>query len=283
LSPEHLDFHGSFEAYREAKLTLVRRAELSILNKDDPSYNVFAAAAKQVISYGSSAESDWQLSQLETRVGMLEFEIKHAGQSYAVSLPMVGHYNAHNALAALAAAQSAGIPLEQLIKRLGSFAGVPGRMQVVQRAPFSVIVDFAHTPPALEKALLALQPMTEGNLIVVIGAAGERDPGKRSLLGKVAREQADVAVFTEEDSRSENIHAILVEMAKGAIEAGGKATQSYWCIADRREAIQLAVKMAQPGDTVLLAGKGHERTLERATETIAWDEVAEARRALAQR
>jgi UDP-N-acetylmuramoyl-L-alanyl-D-glutamate--2,6-diaminopimelate ligase len=283
LSHEHLDFHGSFEAYREAKLTLMRRAELSILNRDDPSYEVFAAAAKGVISYGSSHESDWQLSRLEARLGRLEFAVRQAAQSYALSLPMVGHYNAHNAVAALAAARAAGIPAEQLIEPLSTFAGVPGRMQVVQSKPFSVIVDFAHTPPALEKALLALQPLTEGSLIVVIGAAGERDPGKRSLLGKVAREQADVAVFTEEDSRSENIHAILVEMAQGAMAAGGKATQSYWCIADRREAIQLAIKMAQPGDTVLLAGKGHERTLERATETLAWDEVAEARRALAQR
>ena len=153
-------------------------------------------------------------------------------------------------------------------------------MQLVQTEPFKLVVDFAHTAPALEKALLALRPVTRGRLIVVIGAAGERDPGKRAPLGRAAAQHADFAVFTEEDHRSEDLAAILREMARGAAAAGGQAGKTYQSILDRREAIRFAVGLAEAGDTVLLAGKGHERSLERGHETLSWDEVAEAQTAL---
>jgi UDP-N-acetylmuramoyl-L-alanyl-D-glutamate--2,6-diaminopimelate ligase len=164
-----------------------------------------------------------------------------------------------------------------------SFNGVPGRLEIVQREPFALIVDFAHTPPALENMLSVLRPVTPGKLIVVVGAAGERDPGKREPLGEISVKNSDLAIFTEEDSRSEDVNVILGEMAKGAILAGGEATKNYWCISDRREAIRFAVSQAKKGDTLVLAGKGHERTLERLLETLPWDEVAEARRALEKR
>ena len=154
-------------------------------------------------------------------------------------------------------------------------------MQVVQSAPFAVIVDFAHTAPALTKALGALRPQVTGRLIVVVGAAGERDPGKRAPLGEAALTHADLTVFTEEDSRSEEVEIILEAMAAGAESVGGVRNKTFWLIPDRREAVRQAVTMAQPGDVVLLAGKGHEGTLERRDETLPWDEVAEARAALA--
>lgn len=318
LTPEHLDFHKTLEAYREAKSELMRRARISILNRDDPSFEYFYQAAikskkgeierekstrtsyllpptshlPKVISYGKHPESNWRLLAIQNRSneqimrvqlqGLNEQTLKNP-VTVAPRLPMVGEYNAYNALAALAAAYEAGVMLDDLFKRLETFPGVPGRMQVVQREPFAVIVDFAHTPPALEKVLSVMRPVTEGRLIVVVGAAGERDPGKRQPLGAIAVTHADLAIFTEEDSRSEDINQILAEISLGAIKAGAHATKNYWCIADRSEAIKFAITQAKPGDTVLLAGKGHEYTLERADQTLAWDEVAEAQRALERR
>ena len=280
LSPEHLDFHGTLAAYREAKLTLMRRARISVLNRDDAAFAAFAAAAHEVVSYGEHPESDWRASDVHQEAGKQSFVLHSPAGEARVTLPVIGAYNVHNALAALAAAHSAGLSLETLSARLASFPGVPGRMQLVQSEPFTAVVDFAHTPPALEKLLRTLRPLTQGRLIVVLGAAGERDPGKRAPLGEVATRLADLSFFTEEDSRSEVVEHILAEMARGAHAAGGRAAQSYWCLPDRREAIGTALAEAAPGDTVVFAGKGHETTLERAREILPWDEVAEVRRAL---
>jgi len=162
-----------------------------------------------------------------------------------------------------------------MVEALARFPGVPGRMQVLAASPVRLVVDFAHTPEALARALRALRPTTPGRLVVVVGAAGERDPGKRRPLGEVAGRQADVAIFTEEDSRSEPTEAILAELAAGA--RGGRA--EVFLEPDRERAIHLAARLARPGDTVLFAGKGHERTLERASEVLPWDEAAVVRRA----
>ena len=288
LSPEHLDFHGSLAAYRDAKLNLVRRAQLSILNRDDAAFGAFRDAAQaeghKVVSYGGHPDSDWRADDLVTSPGAQAFTVyakTDKGQvARRVHLPMVGRYNVSNALAALAAAHLAGVPLDVLARRLEGFGGVPGRMQVVRRGPVSAVVDFAHTPPALQKVLRTLRTVTSGRLIVVVGAAGERDPGKRLPLGETAMREADLCIFTEEDSRSEDINEILATLARGAVQAGGKAAETYWCIPDRREAIRVAVATAAAGDTVVFAGKGHERTLERAAQTLPWDEVAEVEQAL---
>ena len=280
LSPEHLDHHGTMEAYREAKATLVRRAEVSMLNRDDPAFAFFAGAARRWVAFGEHPDADVRLEALTEEPGALRMVVAAAGERVAARLPMVGAYNAWNALAALAAARELGVPLPQAAERLASFAGVPGRMQVVQDRPFTVVVDFAHTPPALAKALEALRPSAAGRLIVVVGSAGERDPGKRAPLGRAAARHADLAIFTEEDARSESLEAILGAMLRGATEAGGRAGVDVRVVPDRRAAIRAAVAAAAPGDVVLLAGKGHEATLERAAATLPWDEVAEARRAL---
>ena len=284
LSPEHLDFHKTLEAYRDAKLTLLRRARKSIINRDDDSFTAAAAAANEVVSYGEHPDSDWQARDLSAAAGRQTFVLRaktaQGRLERTVTLPLPGRYNVHNALAALAAAHAVGVPLERLVERLTTFPGVPGRLQVVQNEPFAAVIDFAHTPAALYKVLATLRPATPGRLIVVIGAAGERDPAKRQPLGRVATQYADLAVFTEEDSRSEATEAILDELAAGASAAGGVAGETFWCIGDRREAIRTAVKLAKAGDTLVFAGKGHEDTLERAYETLPWDEVAEVRRAL---
>ncbi len=285
LTPEHLDYHKSFAAYLEAKLTLVKRANSSILNADDPSFPEFAKAAKQTISYGIEGSNlNWQASEIREEAGTLHFKLKanlnsNSFEGFAV-LPMIGIYNVYNALAALATAHKVGLDIHYLLGRLSSFAGVPGRMQVVQREPFMVVVDFAHTAPALEKALKAVRNLTKGKIIVVIGAAGERDTGKRYPIGKTAGEWADIAIFTEEDSRSEDIDEILSQIAKGAKEAGAKEGEQFLLEPDRKEAIRQAIALAKAKDIVLLCGKGHETTLERQNEVLQWDEVSEAERAL---
>lgn len=283
LTPEHLDFHGTFERYRDAKAQLMDRAEVSVLNLDEPEYGFFAARARESVSYGLAEGATFRAVDIREGPGALSWRLEYGGQTFAATLPMVGRYNVHNALAALAAAHLAGVPLELLLERLTTFPGVPGRMQVVQTEPFAVVVDFAHTPTALTKALGAVRPQVAGRLVVVVGAAGERDPSKRAPLGERAVRGADVAIFTEEDSRSEDPNEILAQMAAGADGAGGRAGETYLVVPDRREAVRRAVALAGPGDLVLLAGKGHERTLERRHETLPWDEVAEARAALAER
>ena len=278
LSPEHLDHHGDLHGYREAKATLFRRALVSVLNRDEPDFAFFAAAARRVVSYGEHAAADVRLEALESSPAGLTFAVVAGGERIPVELPVPGRFNAWNALAALTAAREIGLPLALTGPRLADFPGVPGRMQPVQRQPFAVIVDFAHTPPALAKALEAVAPDPPGRLLVVIGSAGERDHGKRAPLGEVAARHAHRAFFTEEDARSEDPHAILASMAEGARRAGAREGEGYTLVPDRREAIRRALGEARPGDVVLLAGKGHETSLERADETLPWDEVAEARR-----
>ncbi len=282
LSPEHLDHHGSYAAYRAVKGGLVTAADSAVLNRDDPEYPYFASIAPhRRTTFGRHPEADVRAEDVVATPIGLSFTVVAEGERWSATLPMVGDFNVANALAALAAARVLGVTYAQALPRLAAFPGVPGRMQLVATAPFSVVVDFAHTPDALAKALAALTPAAGGRRIVVVGAAGERDPGKRAPLGAVAVRGADLAVFTEEDHRSEDRDAILARMVEGALGAGGVAGRDFVVVADRRAAIAEALRRAAPGDVVVLAGKGHERTLERGREALPWDEAAEARAAVA--
>jgi UDP-N-acetylmuramoyl-L-alanyl-D-glutamate--2,6-diaminopimelate ligase len=284
LSPEHLDHHGSYAAYRAAKSGLVARAGIAILNRDDPEYPHFAAAAPRLrTTYGRHPEADVRAEEVVAGPTGLAFALVAEGERHAATLPMVGDFNVANALAALAAARALGVGYDRSLRRLATFPGVPGRMQLVATAPCSVVVDFAHTPDALAKALAALTPAPGGRKLVVVGAAGERDPGKRAPLGAAAVRGADLAVFTEEDHRTEDLEAILARMVEGARGAGGVEGRDFLVVPDRRAAIAEALRRAAPGDVVVLAGKGHERTLERGREALPWDEAAEARAAAAAR
>jgi UDP-N-acetylmuramoyl-L-alanyl-D-glutamate--2,6-diaminopimelate ligase len=282
LTPEHLDYHGTFDAYRAAKLSLVSRAGKAVLNSDDPSFPAFALAAGSVSTYGLQGAPDWSAQDIRTEAAGQRFTLLHEGRSWPALLPLPGLFNIHNALAALAAAHELGVPPEAALPRLARFEGVPGRMQAISREPFTVIVDFAHTGPALAKALAALEHAHQGRVLLVVGAAGQRDAGKRQPLGAAAAHGADEIFVTEEDSRSEDTEQILQQLAAAALAAGADSSRVH-LIPDRRQAIEAALDAARPGDLVLLAGKGHERTLERQHETIPWDEAAIARYHLAER
>lgn len=278
LSSEHLDHHKTWANYREAKATLLRRSSTSIVNADDGESDYFRTAARhadgsgRVIDYGVGPGASLRIDEVVASGPRLGLSFEVAGVRLEGTLPMLGDYNAYNAAAALAAAVELGIEPPAAMARLADFPGVPGRMQVIQEQPFMVVVDFAHTPPALTKALAVVRPPL-GRVIVVIGAAGERDPGKRAGLGSVAAQGADLAIFTEEDSRSEPIDEILAAMASGASSQGATEDRDYLLVPDRTAAIEAALLAARPGDVVVLAGKGHESTLERLTETVPWDEV----------
>ncbi len=284
LTGEHLDFHGTMEQYFADKALLVQRARHAVLNADDPwTEQLLTMAASRTTYSAEGRAADWRASDVVEGPGDLRFTVHGPAGSAAAVLPMIGAFNVANALAAMAGAHAVGVGLSDLVAGLATFPGVAGRMEMAERHDGDprVIVDFAHTPPSLDKALSTVRVTTEGRLWVVIGSAGGlRDPSKRAPLGEVATRLADVAVFTEEDHRDTPLADILREMERGAREAG---RTNFVSVGDRREAIRHAVSEAAPQDTVVLAGKGPEETLERDTETIAWDEMAEANAALARR
>ena len=281
LTGEHLDFHGTMEQYFADKALLVRRARHAVLNVDDDWFDRLRELAPDATTYSAEgADAHWRATDVVEEADALRFTVHSPAGSAPATLPMIGRFNVANALAAMAGAHAAGLSLPELLAGLATFPGVPGRMEMAERGPGDprVIVDFAHTPPSLDKALSTVRVTTEGRLWVLIGSAGgPRDPSKRAPLGEVATRLADIAVFTEEDHRDTPLADILEEMERGAREAG---RENFRSIGDRRQAIRQTVADAAPEDTVVLAGKGPEATLERDTETIDWDEMAEARTAL---
>jgi UDP-N-acetylmuramoyl-L-alanyl-D-glutamate--2,6-diaminopimelate ligase len=284
---DHIDFHGSEAAYFAAKAKLPSRSRVAVIEHGflPRFWTQFSEFQKkqnleypEIIPFGQ--DFCWQPIGLNETAQGIQFILKNGFEEYPLFLPMIGAFNASNAAAAYAIGQHLGLTETQLEQGLRSFAGVPGRMQILQAEPFRVINDFAHTGASLEVAATTLRQTTKGRLILVIGAAGQRDPNRRTGIGAMAAKTVDHAIFTEEDSRTEDTNAILETIKTAFLEAGGR---SYELIPDRREAIKTAIQMARDGDTVLLAGKGHERTLERGSEFLPWDENAEAQAALQNR
>lgn len=270
ISPEHLDFHGTLEQYVAAKTTLAARSSTMVINRDDAQFAAFEAAAAHAVTYGEHKSADYCISNVHAAATGVRFTITHAHEATEVFVPAFGAFNAHNAAAAIAAVRALAPErsVAELATYLANAPAVPGRMEVVAREPFLAIIDFAHTPPAVQTVLATLRRHTTGRLIAVLGAAGERDPQKRAPLGRIAGTLADVVFFTEEDSRSEDVHAIIAEMQAGA--AAGNAV--VHAEPDRGRAIAAAITVAQAGDTVAFLGKGPEATLERASGNIAWNE-----------
>lgn len=283
LTSEHLEFHGTLEAYRAAKAMLVEEAPTAILNADDPAFSYFRDRARdRVIAYGTDARAHVRASDIDARADGTTFTATTPTWSGEVHLQLPGGFNVHNALAALALAEIEGVDAAAAAEAMGTVEGVPGRMErIAAGQPFGVVVDYAHTADSLGKVLRTLRPLTNGRLIVVFGSAGERDRVKRPAMGKVAADLADLAVVTDEDPRLEDGHAINEAIAEGARSAGALDGTNLWVIDDRREAIAHAIGLAQAGDVILLAGKGHEGSMFYANEKRWWDEREVARQELA--
>lgn len=291
ITHDHLYYHRTLEAYREAKALLFRYlsvgdrkpgvAKTAVLNRDDSSYEILRPiAADRHLTYGT-ARADTIIEQARDCAGGLAVVLRTPWGRADLEAPLVGRYNAWNTAAAVTAACAWGVPLSRAAEACASFPGVPGRMEFIRQGqPFTVIVDFAHTANALEQALRAVRPITEGRLIVVFGCAGERDVLKRAPMATVAVLLADHAVFTAEDPRREDVRDILAQMEAAAVRAGAVAGVHYSLVPDRAEAIHRAVAMARPGDTVILCGKGHEQSMCFGTEERPWDDRSAARAAL---
>ncbi len=292
ITPEHLDFHGTLQAYLEAKGILFEMLaqgrdkgvpKAAVLNADDPHWRYLAdrAAGARVISYGIDALADVQATVLAADANGSRLKVTAFGDSVDLRLPLVGRFNVHNALAAAGAGLAAGATLAQCRDALARAKPVRGRLDRIDAGqPFTVIVDYAHTPESLEQVLALLRPLTAGKLIVVFGSAGERDRAKRPKLAAVVAKYAEHFVITQEDPRLEDPAAILTEIEAGALEAGKERGEDYVVISDRTEAINAAIAAAGDGDTVLLAGKGHEGSIIVGESKLPWDEGGVARSAL---
>lgn len=291
IAHEHLDFHHTPEAYREAKARLIDLTaaavekgvpKTAVLNRDDPSYPYLVRhPIAHRLSYGVQLDADLKATRVEASGRGLQLEATTPLGPLHLDLKLTGRWNAYNALAAAGGAIALGLNLDQIKEGLERVQGVPGRMERVDLGqPFAVIIDYAHTPQSLEKVLRELRPLTSGKLIALFGSAGERDLDKRAWMGEIAARLSDYAVFTNEDPREEDPRGILDQIAAGAHAVGWREGEDYACIVDRRAGINHAVARAQHGDTILLAGKGHERSILVGREKRPWDERAAAEAAI---
>lgn len=310
MSQEHLEFHGTFEQYRHDKANLFRaldygcfanaggiaiadghaspdntsilKSGIAIINADDPVADYFQkACTQQAYLFSLTTEADYYPRRIEATAGATRVDIQTPSGLVKTTLSVPGEFNVANLLAAVAVIQQLeDVPVEALQTSVGSVQPVNGRMMVIQEQPFTVVVDFAHTPGSFNKILPFFRRTTTGQLIVVFGSAGERDVKKRPLQGALADQYADYVILTDEDPRSEDRYAILAGIASGCRKLTEKSGLSL--IADRREAIQAALQRANEGDTVLLLGKGHETSIIGPEGPVPWNEAEVTRELLAQ-
>ncbi len=289
ITHEHLDFHGSIENYWQAKGSLFSRVRrdggVAVVNFDDSgARSVLSYSANlRVIGYSSTANHG-DVIAFETVLDRFGFHSIFGlnGQPVEVHSPLLGAFNVANSLCAAGIALAAGVASEVIVSTLEAPPVISGRMAMIDEGqPFSVVVDYAHTPASLEKVLHLLRSLNPaGRLIVVSGSAGERDIEKRAIQGRVCTELADIAIFTNEDPRFEAPAAIIDQIAEGGLKGGGREGETMFRIEDRAEAIAHAVRLAQAEDTILLAGKGHERSIIIGGEKLPWNEAEVARDAI---
>ena len=290
ITHEHLDYHGTLEAYVEAKARLLdiqAEAEggnwekIAILPRDSRYWDlVRSRACGRVLSYGRAKDAGVKVLSETASSDGIDFTASTPWGEISVAAALPGAFNIENCLAALTCAASIGVSLDVCAAAIAAFPGVRGRMQRVDCGqPFKVIVDFAHTPNSLESVLQTLSK-TKGRLLVAFGGAGERDTQKRPLMGAAAARLADKIVITNEDPRAEDPMKIARDIAAGAGSSSGGSSRKLKIILDRRAAIAEILHSAQPGDTVLLAGKGHETSIITAEKVLPWNEAGVTREIL---
>ena len=284
VTGDHLDLHGTFEAYLAAKLRLFEGLttagrkpgipKAAVYNLDDCSARPIAAIpVDRRLSYALEREADVRAVAVRFSDAGSQFEAQTPVGRFPVSVPLPGWYNVANALAAISTALLLDVPIEAIQAGIASFAGVPGRMERVDRGQdFEVFIDFAHTPHSLEQVLTLQRERGRRGLAVVFGCAGLRDRSKRRVMGAIAGRLADRIYLTAEDPRTESLEEILEAIAEGCREAGRREGIDFWKIPDRRAAIRRAVEDAGPGDIILVTGKGHERSMCFGETEVPWSD-----------
>jgi len=269
LTLDHLDYHGTMEHYLAAKLRLLgllaKDAVLAV-NADDPAWTAIPRTPRTV-TFGLSPDADLRAVAPALDSRGCRFRIEGRFGTGEAEVPLPGRFNVSNALGAAACALGLGLTLREAIERLARVPQVPGRMERLVSEPFLVLRDYAHTPDALERALETLRALTRGRLIVLFGCGGDRDRNKRPVMGKLAGSRADFAIITSDNPRTEDPDRIIDE-----IMVGVPPQAPHRRVVDRRQAIAEALAMARPGDTVLLAGKGHETYQVLGTRSYPFDE-----------
>lgn len=284
VTHEHLDYHQTFERYVAAKQKLFSLAQknkkglqMGVANADDRSGASFAALTENSQLYGVEA-GDVRATDVKLSAEGVSYSAQTPEDTYKIECKLPGSFNVYNSLAAVCVGRALGLTKQQIEQGIAALEGVEGRMTTIDEGQnFSVIVDFAHTPDSFEKLFKDIRPVVKGKLIVMFGSAGRRDEAKRAIQGKLAGEYADEVVVTEEDDRDVDGDQIMNQIAAGAETAGKVRDRDLFLVHDRTEAIKFAIGRASgPDDTVLLLGKGHEKTIERADGEHPWDEIATA-------
>jgi len=262
VTRDHLDYHKTMDEYARVKASFFAQCENSVINLDDERAREMAAKAKKNVFFLSkgNADADCTIEGAKLDASGMRYTLRFGQKTYEINAPLAGDFNIYNTAEAFVAALILGIDEESIRNTLSHFCGAPGRMEYVcrEKLPFSVIIDYAHTPDALEKAIYACKKVTRGTLYCLFGCGGNRDRGKRLEMGKIATDGADIALITSDNPRTEEPENIIADIVSG-IDTG---KTNFVTITDRKEAIEYALSHAKAGDTILLAGKGHENYID---------------------
>lgn len=275
LTHEHLDYHKTLQDYRNAKGKLFKKAKFSILNADDPASKYYKKIAKDYITYGIKSGQN-QPSKIQLQVN----GVKYLYHDMNIKTQIPGEFNVYNSLAAAIVGEKLGLTKPQIEQGISSLESVEGRMNVIDEGQnFTVIVDYAHAPDAIEKVFASVKGH-KGRIITVHGGAGRRDPSTRPIRGEILGKYSDIVIITEDDSRDEPLDQIMAGFIKGAEKAGKKKGKDLFEEPDRKKAIELAISKAKKGDLVLILGKGHEKSILRADGPHEFEDIKEVKKEL---
>lgn len=286
ITHDHLDYHGTFENYQEAKRKLFKIANkhglrFGVVNADDPSADMFANTVANSTTYGIK-RGELLATNIKLTSSGTTYTATAGEDIYNITVNIPGEFNVSNSLAAISVGRKLGLTKEQIEKGIAALESVEGRMNAINEGQtFKVLVDFASTPDGFEKFFESVRPLVKGKLIAVFGSAGRRDESKRAEQGRIAGKYADIVIATEEDDRDDDGAKILKQIGEGATESGKVENETLFLVPNREEAIGFAfTKASEPDDMVVLLGKGHEKTIERADGEYPWNESGVARAAL---
>lgn len=266
---EHLDYHGTFENYRDAKRRLFKLTNknrngrrIGIVNAEDPSAELFASDIANPVLYGQNEDADLRATHVELTPAGSTYSVQHGEEELNITCNLPGGFNVYNSLAAVGAGLALGLNGREVEEGIASLHAVEGRMTKVDEGQdFSVIVDYAHTPESFDKIFAEVKPLTDKRLICVFGSAGRRDEAKRSKQGEIAGKWCDIVIVTEEDDRDIDGEEIMRQIVSGAEKSGKVPNKDVLMVHNREEAVQMAINAAKPGDLVILLGKGHEKSI----------------------